>query len=51
MHITTIILAILLAAAFLTPALAQMCDTRCDVGEVWTEAQGGTCVPEPKPMS
>ena len=51
MRITTLILSALLAAASLTPALAQMCDTRCDEGEVWTEAQGGACVPEPKPMS
>ena len=51
MRITTLILALLLTAASLTPALAQMCDTRCDEGEVWTEAEGGTCQPEPKPMS
>ena len=50
-RITTLILAALLTTASLSPALAQMCDTRCDEGEVWTEAEGGTCVPEPKPMS
>ncbi len=51
MRITPFILLALFAAASLTPALAQMCDTRCDEGEVWTEAEGGTCVPEPRPMS
>jgi len=51
MRITTLILLALLSAATLTPAQAQMCDTRCDEGEVWTEAEGGTCMPEPKPMS
>ncbi len=46
MRITTLILLALLAAATLTPALAQMCDTRCDEGEVWTELDGGTCIPD-----
>jgi hypothetical protein len=46
MRITALILALLLHAATLAPALSQMCDTRCDEGEVWTELEGGTCVPE-----
>lgn len=49
MRITTLILALLLQAFALAPALAQVCDTRCDEGEVWTELDGGTCVPnDPK---
>lgn len=51
MRLTTLILALLLQAATLAPALAHVCDTRCDEGEVWTELDGGTCIPEPKPMS
>lgn len=51
MKATALILALFLQAAAIAPALAQMCDTRCDEGEVWTEAEGGTCIPEPKPVS
>ncbi len=46
MRLATLILALLLCAATVTPALAQMCDTRCDEGEVWTELDGGTCIPD-----
>jgi hypothetical protein len=45
----TLILALLLPAVLATPALAQMCGTRCDEGEMWTEAEGGTCIPVPPP--
>jgi hypothetical protein len=50
MRITILIFALLLQAATAqSPAFAQMCDTRCDKGEVWSEEDGGTCVPdEPK---
>jgi hypothetical protein len=49
MRITALILALLLQAFALAPVLAQVCDTRCDEGEVWTELDGGTCVPnDPK---
>ena len=51
MRHTALILALLLQTAFIAPALAQMCDTRCDEGEVWTEAEGGTCVPYPEPKT
>jgi hypothetical protein len=49
--IAIFLLAFLLQAATIAPALAQMCDTRCDEGEVWTEMDGGTCIERPKPMS
>lgn len=51
MRCTALILALAMQAAFVAPALAQMCDTRCDEGEVWTEVEGGTCVPVPPPTS
>ena len=40
------LLALLLPVTAAMPALAQGCDTRCDIGEVWTDADGGTCIPE-----
>lgn len=46
MKASALILALLLQAAAALPALATSCDTRCDAGEVWTEKDGGTCVPE-----
>lgn len=41
-----LMMAITVSAASGAPALATSCDTRCDKGEVWTEAEGGTCVPQ-----
>lgn len=49
MRISALTLVLLLQAAAALPALATSCDTRCDAGEVWTEKDGGTCVPaDPK---
>lgn len=50
MRPATLMLALLLLAASLAPALAQMCDTRCDEGEVWSDKLE-TCIDTPKPMS
>lgn len=44
-----ILFALLVPVALSPPALAQSCDTRCDIGEVWTDAEGGTCIPESEP--
>lgn len=47
MRLAMLILALVLFQA--APAFATSCDSRCDVGEVWTEKEGGTCIPdEPK---
>jgi hypothetical protein len=45
---TTILIFVIFVLALSTtaPAFATSCDTRCDKGEVWTERDGGTCVPE-----
>ncbi|MDH3581463.1 MAG: hypothetical protein OEM91_12675 [Hyphomicrobiales bacterium] len=51
MKAAALIVALVLQAAWTGPVRAQMCDTRCDEGEVWTELDGGTCIPEPKPMA
>jgi hypothetical protein len=50
MRFAALLFAVSLQAAAALPALAQDCDTRCDEGEVWSDAQE-TCVPAPKPMS
>ena len=49
MRILLILFALSVPVTATVPALAQGCDTRCDIGEVWTDAEGGTCIPESEP--
>lgn len=49
MRTPALILALLLQASAIAPALAEICGNPCDEGFVWSDRNMGMCVPAPPP--